>query len=66
MGPILLRVVLLAGGLALGEVGLTSLAGGQAMWIVQLGLSLVLLVAGSVGFMGPLLGQSGEEGGSDG
>ena len=66
MGRILFRVALLAGGLALGEVGLTSMATGDAIWIVQLGVSMALLIAGSAGFMGPLIGRRVEEVHTDG
>jgi hypothetical protein len=58
MAAILFRLVLLAGGIGLGQMGLDSLARGAAAAAVQFGLALVLLVAGSAGFMVPLLERS--------
>jgi hypothetical protein len=57
MGPVLLRIVLLAVGLGAVELGLVTALGHRAPigWLV-VGLGLVLLVAGSAGFMAPLLG----------
>ena len=62
MGAILVRLGLLAGGIGLGEMGLDSFARGAGVAVVQLGLTLVLLVAGSAGFIVPLLeGSAGRE-----
>ena len=58
MHAVVFRLVLLAGGIGLGEIGLDSIARGNGAALVQLGLALVLLVAGSAGFIVPLLGGS--------
>jgi predicted lipid-binding transport protein (Tim44 family) len=58
MGAILVRLALLAGGLGLGQMGLDSFAHGAGVAVVQFGLALVLLVAGSASFIVPLLGGS--------
>ncbi|HYU50588.1 MAG TPA: hypothetical protein VEO91_11755 [Candidatus Limnocylindria bacterium] len=58
MGAIVFRLVLLAGGFGLGQMGLDSFAHGADVALVQFGLALVLLVAGSAGFIGPLLDRS--------
>lgn len=55
MGSVILRLVLLAGGMAFSEVGVDSLARGGDLAVAQLGVALVLLVAGSAGFIVPLL-----------
>jgi hypothetical protein len=55
MAAILFRLALLAGGIGLGQMGLDSFARGTNAAAVQFGLALVLLVAGSAGFMVPLL-----------
>ena len=55
MGAILFRLALLAGGIGLGQMGLDSFARGADLALVQFGLALVLLTAGSAGFMVPLL-----------
>lgn len=52
------RLVLLAGALGVGQMGLDSFAQGNGAALVQLGLALVLLVVGSAGFIVPLLGGS--------
>jgi hypothetical protein len=62
MSAILFRLVLLAGGIGLGEIGLDSIARGNGAALVQLGLALVLLVAGSAGFVAPLLGAHTSKG----
>lgn len=56
MAAILFRLTLLAGGIGLGQMGLDSFARGADATAVQFGLALVLLVAGSAGFIVPLLG----------
>jgi hypothetical protein len=62
MGAILFRLALLASGLGLGQMGLDSFAHGADVALVQFGLALVLLVAGSAGFIVPLLeGSAGKE-----
>jgi hypothetical protein len=47
MSAVMFRLALLAGGTGLGEIGLDSIARGNGVAFVQLGLALVLLVAGS-------------------
>ena len=62
MSAILFRLVLLAGGIGLGQMGLDSFAHGADVALVQFGLALILLVAGSAGFIVPLLeGSVGKE-----
>ena len=58
MSAVMFRLVLLAGGIGLGQIGLDSIARGNGVALVQLALALVLLVAGSAGFIVPLLGGS--------
>jgi hypothetical protein len=58
MSAVVFRLASLAGGIGLGEIGLDSIARGSSAALVQLGLALVLLVAGSAGFIVPLLGGS--------
>jgi hypothetical protein len=55
MAAILFRLALLAGGIGLGQMGLDSFARGGGVAAVQFGLALLLLVAGSAGFIVPLL-----------
>ncbi len=63
MTAVFLRLTLLAVGMGLGQMGLDSFAHGDAIAIGQFGLALILLVAGSAGFIVPLLdGRSGTEG----
>ena len=62
MSAILFRLVLLAGGIGLGQMGLDSFVHGANVALVQFALTLILLVAGSAGFIGPLLaGSVGKE-----
>ena len=61
MGAVLSRIALIAGGLGLGEIGLDSFARGDGVAVVQLGLSIALLVAGSAGFIVPLLASDGRQ-----
>ena len=61
MGAILFRLALLAGGIGLGQMGLDSFARGADVALVQFGLALTLLVAGSAGFIVPLLDGSGRK-----
>ncbi len=60
MSAIIFRIALLTGGLGLGQMGLDSFAHGNSAALVQFGLALVLLVAGSACFIVPLLDQGGE------
>jgi hypothetical protein len=62
MSAMLFRLTLLTGGLGLGQMALDSFARGAHVAIVQFGLTLILLVAGSAGFIVPLLdGSAGKE-----
>lgn len=66
VGPLglspLFRLMLLAGGIGLGQMGLDSFARGADVALVQFGLAIILLVAGSAGFVIPLLdGSAGKE-----
>ncbi len=56
MGPILFRVLLLAVGLGLTEIGITALVSSSPAFWLLLPLGLLALIAGGAGFMGPLLG----------
>lgn len=66
MGPFFVRLALLVAGLALGEDAFTSLAVGAPLWAPEMGLAMVLIVAGSAGFMVPLLGVSRRKGSTNG
>jgi hypothetical protein len=55
MSATIFRLVLLAGGIGLGQIALDSFAHGTDITVVQFALALVLLVAGSAGFVVPLL-----------
>jgi hypothetical protein len=61
MGPILFRLVLLAVGIGLGQMGLDSFARGADVTPIQVALALLALVAGSAGFIVPLFGGSQKE-----
>ena len=61
MNAILLRLTLLALGIGLGQMGLDSFARGSAVAFVQFALALGLLVAGSAGFIVPLLDGSASQ-----
>lgn len=61
MGVILFRIALVALGLGFGQMGLDSFARGDAVALVQFGLALTLLVAGSAGFVVPLLAGSHDQ-----
>lgn len=67
MARIIVRLALLSGGMAAVEIGLgTALVGGSiAGWALVLLVGLPLLVAGSAGFMVPLLGGASERGSHD-
>ena len=56
MGPILFRLLLLALGLGLTEIGITALVSSSSAFWLLLPLGLLALIAGGAGFMGPLLG----------
>jgi hypothetical protein len=58
VGAILFRLALLAGGIGLGQMGLDSFARGADVALAQFVLAFVLLIAGSAGFIVPLLGGS--------
>ena len=59
MTAVVVRLLVLAGGLGLGEIGLTSFALGLDVAAIQLAAALVLLVAGTAGFIVPLLAGHG-------
>lgn len=65
MGALLVRIVLIAGGLGAVEIGLPDAVGAGSLvgWLV-VGVGLLLLLAGSAGFMVPLLGAGHDKGGS--
>lgn len=67
MTAILVRLALVSGGMAAIEIGLGSaLVGGSiAGWALVLLVGLPMLVAGSAGFMVPLLGGASERGSND-
>lgn len=67
MAAIILRLGLLTGGMAAVEIGLGSaLAEGSiGAWALVLLVGLPLLVAGSAGFIVPLLGGANQKGSSD-
>jgi len=60
MRAIIFRIALLTAGIGLAEMGLDSSARGYPFALLQLALALVLLVAGSAGFIVPLL-EGGRE-----
>ena len=55
MAAILLRLVLLAVGIGLGQMALDSFARGADVALVQASLALLALIAGTAGFVVPLL-----------
>lgn len=59
MAAILFRILLLAGGIGFGQMGLDSFARGANVAPLQFALALLLLVAGSAGFIVPLLESQG-------
>lgn len=59
MARVLFRVIILAGGLGFGELGLDSLARGDPLAVVQVFLAFLLLIAGTAGFIVPLLESRG-------
>ncbi len=54
MSAIAFRIVLLAAGIGLAQMGLDSFARGTGVALVQFALALLLLAAGSAGFIVPL------------
>ena len=67
MAAILFRLALLAGGMAAVEIGLGGglVEGSLAGWGLVLLVGLPLIVAGSAGFMAPLLGGEKQKGSTD-
>ena len=63
MGPILVRVLLLAVGLGLTEIGITALLSSSPFFWLLMPLGLLSLIAGGAGFMGPLLAAHDRNGG---
>jgi hypothetical protein len=63
MARLIVRLLLLAGGLGATEIGLVTTFGREAPigWLA-VALGMVLLVAGSAGFMAPLLRGSAGQG----
>ncbi len=66
MAAVIFRLLLLAAGLAAAEVGLGSalVDGSLVGWALALLVGLPLIVAGSAGFMVPLLGGPRRKGNS--
>ena len=64
MAPVLLRVILLAVGFGVVEIGLGGglVEGSLAGWALLSLVGLPLIVAGSAGFMAPLLGGAKQRG----
>lgn len=67
MPAVLLRTSLLAAGMAAIEIGIgPALAQGSlASWLLVVLVGVPLIVAGSAGFMGPLLGGPSSKGSAD-
>jgi hypothetical protein len=57
------RLVALAVGLGLGQLGLDSFVRGADVALVQFSLAALLLIAGSAGFVMPLLAGDNPQGG---
>jgi hypothetical protein len=66
MAAVLFRILVLAAGMAAVEIGLGSalVEGSLLGWALILLLGLPLIVAGSAGFMAPLLGGPKQKGSS--
>ena len=66
MAAVLLRLALLAAGMGAVEIGLGSglVEGSLAGWALVLLVGLPLVIAGSAGFMVPLLGSRTKKGAS--
>ena len=67
MIAIVFRLALLAAGMAAVEVGLGSALVERSLgaWVLVLLIGLPLIVAGSAGFMAPLLGGATQKGSTD-
>ena len=67
MGAVVFRLVLLAVGMGVAEIGLGGalVEGSLWSWGLLLLVGLPLIVAGSAGFMAPLLGGPNERGSND-
>lgn len=67
MGAVLFRLVLLAAGMGLVEIGLgDALARGSLTgWLLVLLVGLPLVLGGTAGFVGPLLAAGRARGGGD-
>lgn len=66
MVPLIVRIGILAAGLGVTELGLvTALGHGQPIGWLGIGLGLVLLLAGSAGFMRGLLAGPTDRGGEE-
>ena len=66
MAAVMFRLLLLTAGLATAEIGVgnVSVDGSAASWVLILLVGLPLIVAGSAGFMVPLLGGPRQNGDS--
>ena len=64
MAAILFRLALLTAGMAAVEIGLGSalVEGSVAGWVLVLVVGLPLIIAGSAGFIAPLLGGAKQKG----
>lgn len=67
MTAVLFRLALLALGMGVAEIGLGDalVRGSLAGWALLLVVGLPLIIAGTAGFMGPLLGGATTKGSSD-
>jgi hypothetical protein len=61
MGAIIFRITLLAAGFGLVQAGLDSFARADGVAVIQFGLAVVVLVAGSAGFIRWLLAEGGRQ-----
>jgi hypothetical protein len=68
MAAIVFRLGLLTAGMAAVEIGLGSalVEGSVAGWALVVLIGLPMIVAGSAGFMAPLLGGAKQKGSTDG
>ena len=66
MASILFRVALLTAGMAAVEIGLGGalVEGSLAGWVLVLVVGIPLIIAGSAGFIAPLLGGAKQKGAS--
>ena len=67
MAAVVFRVILLAVGMGIIEIGLGGalLQGSIVDWAIVILVGLPLIVAGSAGFIGPLLGGPEQKGSTD-